>query len=391
VTDGGNIDGSTPDRGVTDSTVDGEDTPDLGVTDSTVDGEDAPDLGATDSTVGDDGAPDLGPGLGSRLSFAAAAAYSKRHKGGAVLVQIGDQIVFEEYQNGATARTSFHLHSATKGFWAAACAAALEDGLLTGLDQQADSLITEWKDSARHPRKSMIKLRHLLELTSGLSQDVQQIQGLDPAAQNIFTYVVDELRMPIGPGKSFQYGPSHFYVFGVLLSRALQEAGRDPDPLLYLKQRVLDPVGIVATDWARDRAGNPHIPNGAYLTARNWIRYGRFLLDDGRVSGKQIVSASLLQTMREPGAVNPGHGRFLWLNTTGGQGNTPTTTAPPGSTGGFIYHDGHPDLFAALGAGKNRMYMFPALDMVVVRQTEHERDGFIDHVFLATLLTPPAS
>jgi CubicO group peptidase (beta-lactamase class C family) len=337
-----------------------------------------PDVGA-DLAVAD---------LAGALDFAAAAAYSRQHQGGAVLVQIGDTIVFEEYQNGATATTAFHVHSATKGFWAAACAAALEDGLLEDLDHEAHSLITEWKDPVKHPRKAKIKLLHLLELTSGLSQDVAQIQGLNPKAQDIYKYVVESLRMPVDPGTFFQYGPSHYYVFGVLLSRALEQAGRNPDPLLYLKQRVLDPVGVVAADWARDPEGNPHIPNGAYLTARSWVRYGRFLLDDGRVSGKQIVSSSWLQAMRTPGAVNPGHGRFLWLNTQGGQGNTSSAIAPAGSAGGFIYHDGHPDLFAALGAGKNRMYMFPALDMVVLRQSAGDQDKFDDHTFLSILLGP---
>jgi hypothetical protein len=56
--------------------------------------------------------------------------------------------------------------------------------------------------------------------------------------------------------------------------------------------------------------------------------------------------------------------------------------------GGFIYHDGYPDLFAALGAGKNRMYMIPPLDMVVLRMTREEDDQFVDHEFLAALLKP---
>lgn len=46
------------------------------------------------------------------------------------------------------------------------------------------------------------------------------------------------------PGSSFSYGPSHYYVFGVLLECKLQAAGAGQNPLEYLNSRVLEPIGL---------------------------------------------------------------------------------------------------------------------------------------------------
>jgi CubicO group peptidase (beta-lactamase class C family) len=260
--------------------------------------------------------------------------------------------------------------------------------LVGGFDTNVSEIITEWRDLPIHGAKRLITLQHLLELTSGLSHDVDQIQGQNARAFDIFAYAVDSLRLNWLPGSRFQYGPSHYYAFGVFLQRTLVRAGRNADPLEYLQSRVLDPIGVQVASWVHDRAGNPHIPNGAYLTARNWIRFGQFLLQKGQWEGASVVSSSYMDAMRQSGGVNSGHGRFLWLNTPGGYGVFEGMKAPPESSGGFIYYDGYPDLFAALGAGKNRMYMIPQLDMVVLRMTEEENDQFVDHEFLKALLKP---
>ena len=68
--------------------------------------------------------------------------------------------------------------------------------------------------------------------------------------------------------------------------------------------------------------------------------------------------------------------------------------APEGGPGGWIYPDGEPDLFAALGAGGNRMYILPSRGMVVVRLGHVEEvrraDAWQDAVFLGHLLTGKA-
>ena len=314
-----------------------------------------------------------------------AADYSARNGGRAVLVMVAGKIVFERYDNGYRPDTATHLHSATKGFWGPVIAAMIEDELITSYDELASKTLPEWKD---HPRKSRITLRHLLTLSAGLVQDVVNLQGHDrpTLASDLYKHAIG-VRALREPGAVFQYGPSCYYVLGEIMKRKL--AARRQTPLDYLKQRILDSIGVTVGDWVHDASGNPHIPNGAHLTARNWAKYGQWLLQSGEWNGKQIVAKELLDELVKPSKANPGHGLALWLNQPGGQGavGVASQRSEPADKAGWIYRDGCRDLFAALGAGKCRMYVVPSLKMVVVRQADNKADRFDDNTFLSLLLT----
>jgi CubicO group peptidase (beta-lactamase class C family) len=315
-----------------------------------------------------------------------AANYSMEFDGSAVLILHHDSLIFENYHNGADSSMGSMIASATKGFWSIAAATMLQNGLISSYDEYVAQTITEWQDSSVHPGKTLIQVKHLLALSSGLSQDVDQIQGSDPEADNIYQYVVDSLDMTFVPGTNFQYGPSSYYAFGVFLDRKLQNAGINQNPLEYLDSILFDPIGLQYEDWLHDAYGNPFIPTGCSVTPRNWIKFGQFLLQEGRWNEMQLLDSLLFRDLLIPGGPNPRHGKFLWLNNQGGQGAYPFQIAPPDSEGGFIYFDGFPDIFAAMGAAKNRMYIIPSLKLVVLRQALTENFSFQDHEFLSLLL-----
>jgi len=302
---------------------------------------------------------------------------------------IDGSVVFERYDNGFGPETATHLHSATKGFWGPVIAAMIEDVLIESFDELAVETLREWKD---HPRKSRITLRHLLTLSAGLVQDVVNLQGHDrpTLAPDLYKHAIG-VRAAREPGVRFQYGPSCYYVLGEIIKRKL--AARKQTPLDYLKQRILDPIGVRVGDWVHDASGNPHIPNGAHLTANNWVKYGQWLLQGGQWEDKQIVRRDLLEELAKPSKVNPGHGLALWLNQPGGQGAVGFAgqKSELDDKAGWILRGGHRDLFAALGAGKCRMYVIPSLNMVALRQGDSRVDRFNDNTFLSLLLTGKAT
>ena len=222
-------------------------------------------------------------------------------------------------------------------------------------------------------------------------QDVTNLQGHDRAtlAPDLYKHAIGVLALR-EPGAVFQYGPSCYYVLGEIMRRKL--ATRKQTPLDYLKHRILDPIGVKLGDWVHDASGNPHIPNGAHLTVRDWAKYGQWLLQEGEWNGKQIVKKDLLEELIKPSDANPGHGLALWLNRPGGQGAVGVAgqRSELGDEAGWIYRDGCPDLFAALGAGKCRMYVIPSLKLVALRQGDTSGDRFEDNAFLSLLLTGKA-
>jgi len=323
----------------------------------------------------------------NQLQLQAAANYSQQKGGSGVLVMQDGQIIFENYHNGADHNTATHIQSGTKGFFAAVTALAIQEGLITSYEENISETITEWQNPSLHPGKRQIKVKHLVSLTSGLSQNLDQIWGEHPTATNIYDYVVNHLSLVFAPGSRFQYGPSHFYVFGVFLKRKLQKAGIYQDPLQYLTTKILQPIGATYDNWVLDQSGNPHIPNGCYITPRNWVKFGQLLLQKGKWNNNQLIREQLVQELFLPKADNQGYGTFLWLNNQGGDaGLSGAPSAPQGAAGGLMYYGGYTDIIGSLGAGKNRLYIIPSLNTVIVRQTLGDRADFSDNDFLELLL-----
>jgi len=312
-------------------------------------------------------------------NFKLATDYSKQMRGLSVLVMKGDKIIFEEYQNGHTAETAHMLASGTKSFSGVMAVAAQQDGLLK-LDEKVCDTITEWKSD---PLKSKITIRQLLSLTSGL--DAGAI-GLPPNNSEAINF-----RAKHEPATKFEYGPVPFQVFGELMRRKLQP--QKENVMDYLKRRILNPIGLNVKFWRTDSNGNPLLPQGAVLTAREWAKFGLFLKNGGKWDGKQIIPEKLLKECFVGTKANPSYGLTFWLNANGARngrrqqqgsifGNRQGDVTEISENG--IQPEGPKDLFMAAGAGKQRLYVIPSLDLVIVRQGQQSR--FDDKEFLARLL-----
>ncbi|MBL8182072.1 MAG: serine hydrolase [Blastocatellia bacterium] len=295
------------------------------------------------------------PSPSEKQRFEMAADYSRENRGVSVLVMKGDKIVFEDYQNGRTVDTDWILASGTKSFTGVLLAAAIEDKLIMSFDEKVSDTITEWKGDKR---KEQITLRQLLTLTSGLyAGQIGRVPSYSDAVKSSSVYE---------PGTRFAYGPVPFQVFGEVLTRKLKP--RNETVMSYLKRRILDPIGMKVGNW-RMVDGQPLLPQGAYLTAREWAKFGLLLKDRGKWKGKQILSAKLLDELSGGTKTNPAYGISFWLNQTGGSG--PGGRAIGGSARNSMKDgiaNGVSDLFMAAGAGNQRLYVIRSLDVVIVRQ-----------------------
>lgn len=287
--------------------------------------------------------------------FKLAADYSSQNRGVSVLVMKGDKVVFEDYQNGHMADEPWPLFSGTKSFSGVMCAAAIEDKLISGFDEKVSDTITEWKSD---PRKSKITIRQLLSLTSGL--DAGQIGRVPAYAEAI------KSTASYDPGTHFEYGPVPFQTFGELMTRKLKP--KNETVLAYLHRRILDPIGLNVGFWRMEN-GQPLLPQGANLTAREWVKFGLFMKNGGKWNGKQIVSKKLLDELVIGSKENPAYGISFWLNHPGKDPRGKPTNIGPGSEiGASGITDGAADLYMAAGAGNQRLYIIPSMDMVIVRQ-----------------------
>lgn len=293
----------------------------------------------------------VSPAAAASPACEAAEAYSTARRGISVLILRDGEPVCEGYAAQGGPDNGFEIWSGTKSFWGVAAAAAVQDGLLS-LDEPVSDTITEWKSD---PAKSRVTIVQLLTLTSGLSSPPARAMPFAEAIAGRFT---------AGPGDVFQYGAAPYQVFGALLQRKLEAAGRPSDPLDYLKARILDPIGLKPTDWRRAPNGDLLLPQGAVLTAREWAKFGEFVRGGARVGGRQVVDAKAFARVFQGTAANPGYGITWWLPHPSDTPEVVTAAVDIGRHAGELPKD----LVVAGGAGDQRLYVIPSLGLTIVRQ-----------------------
>lgn len=265
------------------------------------------------------------------MDVEAAAAYAERHGLHAFVVQVGGDIVFERYGGGYDAETPHALYSGTKSFWGVLASAAHDEGLLE-LDEPVARTFPSWNAGA----KARVTLRELLQLTSGIG-----FGGLGASVPTYDAALAVELKNE--PGTTFTYGGIPLQVFGAVLAAKLAPRGLTPHG--YLHERILDPIGVRVARWRTLRDGTQPLPTGAFVTAREWLRYGRFVRDRGEWEGRRIVAAEAVERCFAGSAANARYGLGWWLSPL----------------------PAHPDVVYASGSGGQAMYVVPSAGAVAVK------------------------
>jgi CubicO group peptidase (beta-lactamase class C family) len=241
-------------------------------------------------------------------------------------------IVLERYGAGWDAEKPHALYSGTKSFWGVVAVLAERDGLLT-LDEPVAATVESWRDGGA---KARVTLRMLLNLTSGIG-----FGGLGSAVPTYEKALATPLRD--APGERFTYGGIPLQIFGAVLARKLEPRGQTPHR--YLRERLLDPIGLRVGAWRTLRDGTHPLPTGAFLTARAWLSYGRLVRDRGVHDGETVVPADALRACFAGSQADPRYGLGWWLSPL----------------------DARRDIVYASGAGGQALYVLPDDDAVVVK------------------------
>jgi CubicO group peptidase (beta-lactamase class C family) len=301
-----------------------------------------------------------------------ALQYSVQRNGLSLVILHDGHVVFEDYHNGFPKDGARGLASGTKSFSGVLLAAMIQDGHFSSFDDKVADTITEWRSD---PAKANITLRELLTLSS----------GLDPGSLGKVPTYADAVQAPIVADRgTFQYGPVPFQVFGEIVRRKLG----GESPLEYLKRRIFVPIGLEVARWRKGRDGNPTLPSGAELSAKEWAKFGELLRNKGSWKGTTLVSRHLVEELTKPSRANPVYGITLWLSIDPAaleatDGRLPTTARrarrPVRPQDALLPLQG----YMAAGAGHQRLYVNEALRLVIVRQGQRGR--FSDGEFIRLL------
>lgn len=312
---------------------------------------------------------------------AEAVAYSDEHRGLSVLVLKHGEIVCQS--SGDTIARPHELWSGTKSFVGVMFAAAVQEGLLE-LDENVSDTIVEWRNDEK---KRGITIRHLLSMTSGHESRIGRPQGYRASlGEPVIT----------APGASFQYSPTPMQIAGELLSRKLEAAGEPSNPIDYLRVRILGPLDIEVAQWRSGPDGNPLMPQGAVLSARDWAKFGEFIRREGKIAGRRVVDPEAFAALFRGSDANPAYGLTWWLP------RTPLSPDRITETIDLTLHTGSVPADAVIAAGFDgqRLYVIPSKGLTIVRQAsidpaalrrrnnDSEDNGWSDTKFLSFFVEP---
>jgi CubicO group peptidase (beta-lactamase class C family) len=137
----------------------------------------------------------------------------------------------------------------------------LDEGRIKSLDQPVSDFYPEWRQGA----KRRITIRHLLTHTSGLQNAQHTSEEIYPSGDFVQLALAAELTSE--PGTAGAYNNK---AVNLLAGVVEQASGQKLDA--YLRERLFTPLGIVAFEWSRDDAGNPHAMSGLQIRPRDFAR-----------------------------------------------------------------------------------------------------------------------
>jgi CubicO group peptidase (beta-lactamase class C family) len=252
------------------------------------------------------------------------------------------EVVFEAYYRGRSADDLVDIHSVTKSFTSAVVGTLLGDGRLA-LDTPVVSVLPHLP--VNDPAKRQITVRHLLTMTSGLTQEGEW--DLCEIALRGRPWVETAFDAPLiaPPGTTYAYNNGAVHVLSAVVSEI---AGR---PMAEVAcERLLVPLGIGRVDWPADPAGLSSGFGRLAIRPRDLAAFGQLFLQGGAWNGCQLLDADFVAAATSRQA--PGEPR------------------PPEMTSyGFLWwvdELASPPAFFAGGYGGQYVYAVPALLLVAV-------------------------
>jgi len=312
--------------------------------------------------------------LVSLESCRAAADYSAKMDGHALVVLINDHPGYERYEPSWPRWKSHHLGNASECFVGVVAAKAVQDGLFNFDDPVSDT-ITEWAGGSK---KAAVTIRQLLTMSS----------GIEPGEINyVTTYkTAIEVTLENEPGKSFGYGTNAFQIFGELICRKLAAKTGNYDPMGYvnfLNERILKPLKIEIGLWSQTSEKEANVAVGASLNAVDLAKFGAMLCNGGTYEGVELIQKDLLEEVLKGTEANPKYGMGFWLVSDEQDIDVSPDTRMIMPSFGRTMING---MYIAAGNGRQRLYVLPNEKIVIVRLGDARVDLFRDETFFRNLL-----
>nr|WP_165388255.1 serine hydrolase domain-containing protein [Sphingomonas populi] len=297
----------------------------------------------------------------------AAVEFAARMNSTALIVWRNGKIEREAYFKGRDRSSELVSKSLSKPLSAIAVGRAIELGKIKSLDQSVADFIPEWRGTP----KAAILVRHLLDMRSGL---LEQMVSPDPDHPINRAYISPNLTKALidyplihPPGTQYGYANAVADLIAVVIERATGERYAD-----FVGKRILAPIGAPGGQiWVSKPGGLAHAGCCMTLPAESFLRLAILLADDGVAGGKRLLPRGYVAQMVRGTPQNPHYGLGVWI---AGPYVQRRGFAAPEKPGPKVLHAApylDRDLFLFDGNSNQTVYVSRAARLVVLRMGDN--------------------
>ena len=214
-------------------------------------------------------------------SFVAALDASEQEIQTLTLVRHGHVVLAEEWAPYRLADRHM-LFSVSKSFTSMAIGLLVAAGQVSLDDQVISFFGPDELPETISDNLAAMKVRHLLTMTTGHSQDTVERLTRDRRMVGIFL----GLDVEVEPGTLFVYNSGATYMLSAILQKVTGETLLD-----YLRPRLFEPLGATEAIWDVSREGITTGGWGLSLTTDSLAKFGQLMLQRGEWEGKQLIPA----------------------------------------------------------------------------------------------------
>jgi len=287
---------------------------------------------------------------------------------GLIVSQNGRTILAERLRGPALGQP-VNIKSASKSIIAALIGRAIQEGVLTGVDQRVAELLPDDLPADPDPRLAEVTVGHLLSMQAGLGRTSGPNYGGWVASPN---WVRDALARPFDdrPGGGMLYSTGSTHLLSAILTKA---SGRSTRQLF--EDWLGAPLGIQVGAWDRDPQGIYLGGNNMALSPRALVRFGELMRNGGVVDGTRLLPAEWIAEIWTPRTRSVFSGEQYGY-------------------GWFIAEMRGHQAYYAWGYGGQMLYVLPGLGLTVAMTSDADapsaRTGYRDalHTLLSDAIIP---
>ena len=272
-------------------------------------------------------------------------------------IAIKNGYVIQEF--GPTERVDMTF-SVTKSFLSTIGGLALDDSLIRNIEEPVNLYVKDGK--FKGPQNSPIIWKNLFQQTS-------EWEGTLFDKPDIADRRKGKERQLQKPGTFWEYNDVRVNLTSYSLLQVWRKALSE-----VLKDRIMDPIGATDTwiwhgynnsDVEIDGRMIKSVSGGGYWGGGMWIctwdqaRFGYLFLRNGIWNNIQLISKDWIDAAMTQSKPEPTYGYMWWINTDGG-----------------IWEEAPHNSFAAIGGGRNVIWVWPKHDfLVVIRWIDPAKTG----------------